>query len=169
MNSRTSASASSGHADIKGTVEHANSGLRTPPRPAGQNTASPAVSFRAFWWEWLGVSRDANRRATWAADHFPPRAARMPRSSNPAAMARRDSQPAACSSWTMGMRSVARARAFSCLAATAGLGAPTVNFRSNPTSGSFRGLTGDALVIPAYVTERILLDGGFQRWQHMAT
>jgi hypothetical protein len=33
--------------------------------------------------------------ATWTADHLPPRAAGMPRSSKPAAMARSDSLPAA--------------------------------------------------------------------------
>jgi hypothetical protein len=56
----------------------------------------------------------SSNRATWTADHLPPRAAGMPCSSSPAAMARSDSKPAACSSWTMGARSDARARAFSC-------------------------------------------------------
>jgi hypothetical protein len=42
-------------------------------------------------------------------------------------MARNDSQPAACSSWTIGTRSDARARAFSCLAATASLTCLAVN------------------------------------------
>jgi hypothetical protein len=40
----------------------------------------------------------ASNRATCTADQLPPRAAGMPRSSNPAAMARNDSRPAACSS-----------------------------------------------------------------------
>jgi hypothetical protein len=44
-----------------------------------------------------GLATSSNR-ITWTDDHFPPRAAGIPRSSGPAAMARRDSQPAACSS-----------------------------------------------------------------------
>ncbi len=53
-------------------------------------------------------------RDTWTADHLPPRAAGMPRSSKPAAMARSDSQPAACSSLIVGARSTALLRARSC-------------------------------------------------------
>jgi hypothetical protein len=45
-----------------------------------------------------GMVAASNNRATWTADQFPPRAAAMPRSSKPAAMARNDSQPASCSS-----------------------------------------------------------------------
>jgi hypothetical protein len=50
----------------------------------------------------------SSRRATWTADHLPPRAAGIPRSSNPPAMARNDSQPAACSSFMVAARSEAR-------------------------------------------------------------
>jgi hypothetical protein len=54
----------------------------------------------------------SSRRITCTADHLPHRAAGMPRSSRPAAMARNDTQPAACSSLTTGARSAARV--FSC-------------------------------------------------------
>src|SRR3984893_16322675 len=37
-----------------------------------------------------GLPATSNNRATWTADHFPPLAAGIPRSSKPAAMARRD-------------------------------------------------------------------------------
>jgi hypothetical protein len=47
-----------------------------------------------------GIPAAPNNRATWTADHLPPRAAGMPRSSRPAAMARSDSRPDACSSVT---------------------------------------------------------------------
>jgi hypothetical protein len=39
-----------------------------------------------------GLPAASNNRLTCTADHLPPRAAGMPRSSNPAAMARSDSQ-----------------------------------------------------------------------------
>jgi hypothetical protein len=42
-----------------------------------------------------GLRAASSNRLTCTADHLPPRAAGMPRSSRPAAMARRDSQPAA--------------------------------------------------------------------------
>ena len=51
------------------------------------------------------VAAASNSRATWTADHFPPRAVGTPRSSRPAAMARSDSKPAACSSFIVGPRS----------------------------------------------------------------
>jgi hypothetical protein len=45
-----------------------------------------------------GLRAASSNRLTSTADHLPPRAAGMPRSSRPAAMARSDSQPVACSS-----------------------------------------------------------------------
>jgi hypothetical protein len=52
----------------------------------------------------VGALTRSSRRETCAADHLPPRAAGMPRASNSAAMARNDSQPAACSSFTVSAR-----------------------------------------------------------------
>ena len=48
----------------------------------------------------------SSKRDTCIADHLPPRAAGMPRSSRPAAMARSDSEPAACSSLMVGISRV---------------------------------------------------------------
>jgi hypothetical protein len=42
---------------------------------------------------------DSSNRATCTADHLPPRAAGMPRSPIPAAMARNDVAPPACAEW----------------------------------------------------------------------
>jgi hypothetical protein len=64
-----------------------------------------------------GIPAAPSNRDTCTAGHFPTRAAGMPRSSRPAAMARSDSQPAACSSLIVGGRSVARLRTRSCTAA----------------------------------------------------
>jgi hypothetical protein len=44
-----------------------------------------------------GRSMSSISRITCTADHFPPRAAGMPRSSSPASVVRNDSEPAACS------------------------------------------------------------------------
>jgi hypothetical protein len=52
-----------------------------------------------------GMEADSNKRATRTADHLPPRAAGMPRSSKPAAMARNDSYAPSCSSAMIAARS----------------------------------------------------------------
>src|SRR5262249_57568841 len=74
-------------------------GISSPlhPRPstalASKGRLSPALS---------------SRRATCTADHLPRRAAGIPRSSNPPAMARNDSHPPACSSFMLAATSAFR-------------------------------------------------------------
>src|ERR671935_905103 len=69
------------------------------------------------------------------ADHLPPRAAGMPRSWSPSAMARNDSQPAACSSLMVSARSEARSCARATRTARPATLALTVNLapRSPPS------------------------------------
>ena len=69
------------------------------PRPS-HAPAALAAKGRLIRCAVDGLTR-SSRRETCTADHLPPRAAGMPRASSSAAMARNDSQPAACSSFTV--------------------------------------------------------------------
>src|SRR5262249_60117592 len=72
--------------------------IETHERPSSLHHGAPvtlASKVRLIRHAVDGLTR-SSRRETCTADHLLPRAARMPRASNPAAMARNDSQPAAC-------------------------------------------------------------------------
>jgi hypothetical protein len=88
---------------------------RNSPLPYQHGEAPLFHAAMALWSKRLSAA--FINRATWTADHLPPRAAGMPRPSKPDAMARRDSQPAARSSLTVGARSIARLRSCACRAA----------------------------------------------------
>jgi hypothetical protein len=89
-----------------------------------------------------GLATSSNR-ITWTDDHFPPRAAGIPRSSGPAAMARRDSRrpPVA---------RIARVRAHPCTAALPAARAFAVNRAPrSPPSFTPRRLAAAMLLLPA--------------------
>jgi hypothetical protein len=61
-----------------------------------------------------GLSMLSTSRTTWVILHCPPRAAGIPRSLSPSAIACNVTAPLACSSFTIGAMSAARARARAC-------------------------------------------------------